>query len=148
MFTAAVGWTAQTISYHGNSLEKWDLVGPMLLGGAGLAFSAIPLIDVALANIDVKHAGAASGVLGTFQQVGGALLLAIVGVVFFETVGAGLSPGAWRSGVLHGLLVPGLGLGVGALASFLLPTVEAVRHHKEVAEQAAELEYEQQLETL
>jgi MFS family permease len=148
MFTGAIAWTAQTISHHGNGLEKWDLVGPMLLGGAGLAFAAVPLLDVALANIDVKHAGAASGVFGTFQQVGGALLLAIVGVVFFQTVGAGLTPGAWRSGVLHGLLVPGIGLGVGALASLLLPGVEAVRHHKQVAEQVAEAEYEAELEGL
>ncbi|MET3963114.1 EmrB/QacA subfamily drug resistance transporter [Marmoricola sp. OAE513] len=148
MFTSAVAWTAQTISHHGDSLAKWDLLGPMFLGGAGLAFSAIPLIDVSLANIDIKHAGAASGVLGTFQQVGGALLLAVVGVVFFQTVGAGLSSQDWRDGVLHGLLVPGIGLGVGALASLLLPTVEAVRHHKELAEKAAEEEYQQEIEAL
>jgi EmrB/QacA subfamily drug resistance transporter len=148
MFTAAIAWTAQTISHHGDSLAKWDLVGPMLLGGAGLAFAAIPVLDVALANTDVKHAGAASGVLGTFQQVGGALLLAVVGVVFFQTIGAGLTPGAWRSGVLHGLLVPGIGLGVAALSSLLLPTVEAVRHHKELAEQVAEQEYEAELKAL
>ncbi|HET6151825.1 MAG TPA: MFS transporter [Marmoricola sp.] len=148
MFTGAVIWTAQSIHHHGDLLAKWDLIGPMALGGAGLAFSAIPLIDVSLANTDVKHAGAASGVLGTFQQVGGALLLAIIGVVFFETVGTGLSTDQWRSGVLHGLLVPGIGLATGALASMLLPTVAAVRHHKEVAEQAAEEEYEQELGTL
>ncbi|MFL6158790.1 MAG: MFS transporter [Marmoricola sp.] len=148
MFTVAVIWTAQTISHHGDALAKWDLLGPMFLGGAGLAFSAIPLIDVSLANIDVKHAGAASGVLGTFQQVGGALLLAVVGVVFFETVGPGLSTDAWRSGVLHGLIVPGVGLATGALASLMLPTVEAVRQHKELAERAAEEEYKAELEAL
>lgn len=141
-FTGAVAWTAQTIAHHGDHLTESDLIGPMLLGGAGLAGAAIPLIDVALANTDVKDAGAASGVLGTFQQVGGALLLAVVGVVFFEVIGFDLSPAGWRSGVLHALLVPGIALAVGAAASLLLPSVEAVRHHKEAAERAAEEEYQ------
>jgi EmrB/QacA subfamily drug resistance transporter len=147
-FTTAVAWTAQTISHHGNLLTKSDLIGPMLLGGAGLAAAAIPLIDVSLANTNVKDAGAASGVLGTFQQVGGALLLAVVGVVFFEVIGFDLSPAGWRSGVLHALLVPGIGLAVGALASLLLPSVEAVRHHKDEAERIAEEEHRQALGTV
>ncbi|WP_148615763.1 MFS transporter [Nocardioides rubriscoriae] len=148
LFTLAVAWTAQTIAHHGDALSTWDLTGPMFLGGVGLAFAAVPLLDVSLANIDVQNAGAASGVLGTFQQVGGAVLLAIVGVVFFESVGAGQSSDAWRNGVLHGLLVPGIGLAVGAVASLLLPGVEAVRHHKDMAEKAAELDYELELEAL
>ncbi|MGO4258950.1 MFS transporter [Marmoricola sp. RAF53] len=140
-FTTAVAWTAQTIAHHGDLLTKSDLIGPMALGGAGLAGAAIPLIDVSLANTDVKDAGAASGVLGTFQQVGGALLLALVGVVFFEVIGDAFTPEAWRDGVLRALWVPGLGLAVAALVSLQLPGVAAVRHHKELAEQAAEAEY-------
>lgn len=134
-FATAVAWTAQTVDHHGDALTKWDLVGPMFLGGAGLAFAAIPLLDVALANIDVRFAGAASGVFGTFQQVGAALLLAVIGVVFFESAGEVFSPAGLREALLHALWVPGVSLGIAALASLLLPDVAAVRRHKELAEE-------------
>ncbi|GEP37553.1 MFS transporter [Nocardioides psychrotolerans] len=133
-FASAVAWTGQTVAHHGDALGKADLIGPMLLGGAGLAFAAIPLLDVALANIDVRYAGAASGVFGTFQQVGAALLLAVVGVVFFETAGTVFSPAVLRDALLTALWVPGVSLGVAALASLLLPSVAAVRRHKELAD--------------
>lgn len=141
LFVAAVAWFGQTVNHHGNDLGIADMIGPMALGGVGLALSAIPLIDVALANTDVSDAGAASAVLGTSQQVGAALLLAIVGVVFFETVGTSYTPEGLRDGLLAGLWVPGIALGVAAIGSLLLPGVDAVRHHKEAAEKAAEREY-------
>ena len=134
-FATAVAWTGQSVAHHGDALGKADLIGPMLLGGAGLALAAVPLLDVALANIDVRFAGAASGVFGTFQQVGAALLLAVVGVVFFETAGATFSPAGLRDALLASLWVPGASLGVAAIASLLLPSAAAVRRHKELAEE-------------
>lgn len=136
-FLGAIAWVAQTVQHHGDALGKSDLIGPMLLGGAGLALGAIPLLDVALANIDIRFAGAASGVFGTFQQVGGALLLAVVGVVFFDAVGVNFTSSGLREGLLAGLWVPGTALAVAAVASLFLPGVAAVRHHKELAEAAA-----------
>ncbi|WP_370249747.1 MFS transporter [Nocardioides sp.] len=141
LFIAAIAWFAQTVDFHGDALQVRDMIGPMALGGVGLAFAAIPLIDVALANTDPADAGAASAVIGTSQQVGAALLLALVGVAFFETVGTDFTPAGLREGLLAGLWVPGAGLAVAAVASLLLPGTAAVRHHKELAEQAAEREY-------
>ena len=135
-FAGAVAWVGQVVSAEGDLLTKGDLIGPMFLGGAGLAFSAIPLLDVALANVDVQDAGAASGVIGTFQQVGAAILLAVVGVVFFGSAGEQYTSQALREAVLDGLWVPGISLGVAAVASLGLPGVAAVRRHKELAEAA------------
>ena len=42
-----------------------------------------PLVNVVLAGIRGQDAGAASGVLSTVQQVGGAVGVALIGVVFF-----------------------------------------------------------------
>jgi hypothetical protein len=42
-----------------------------------------PLVNVVLAGIRGQDAGAASGVLSTVQQVGGAVGVAVIGVVFF-----------------------------------------------------------------
>lgn len=139
-FSGSIAWLAQTVSHHGNGLEAHHLIGPMFLGGIGLAFAAIPLLDVALATVPVQSAGAASGVLGTVQQVGAALLLAVVGVVYFHTAEAGPSPEVLRSALLNALWVPGIALGVAALVSLALPSVEAVRRHKDEAEALAEAE--------
>jgi hypothetical protein len=42
-----------------------------------------PLLNIILAGVPGRDAGSASGVLTTFQQLGGAIGVAIVGVVFF-----------------------------------------------------------------
>lgn len=54
----------------------------MAVAGAGLGLVVAPLTDV------VNDAGAASGALSTFQQVGGALAIPIVGTGFFDSVSA------------------------------------------------------------
>ena len=130
-FTASIAWLAQSVSHHGDTLGALDIAGPMFLGGLGLAFAAVPLLDVALATVPVEDAGAASGVFGTVQQVGAAILLAIVGVVFFGTADGVPTPSLLREALLNGLWVPGIALGVAAVVSLGLPGVEAVRRHKE-----------------
>ncbi len=42
-----------------------------------------PLLNIILAGVPPRDAGSASGVLTTFQQLGGAIGVAVVGVVFF-----------------------------------------------------------------
>jgi hypothetical protein len=42
-----------------------------------------PLLNIILAGVPGRDAGSASGVLTTFQQLGGAIGVAVVGVVFF-----------------------------------------------------------------
>lgn len=58
---------------------------PLLaLQGAALGIVMAPLSSAVLARVPAQHAGAASGVLATLQQVGNALGVALVGVVFFR----------------------------------------------------------------
>jgi len=63
-----------------------------------------PLVNVVLAGIRGQDAGSASGVLTTVQQVGGAVGVALIGVIFFgllgshaSAVGADLAPGLEHS---------------------------------------------------
>ncbi|OIK27387.1 MFS transporter [Streptomyces malaysiense] len=92
------------------------LVPGLLVGGAGMAMVMAPLATVALAGTDPRYAGAASGVLSTANQVGGAIGVALVGVVFYHVLGNGTGPDAYadafRASVY--LLVP-FALGVAAL---------------------------------
>lgn len=105
---------------------QWhDLMWPMAICGVGLGLLVVPLVDVALATIDVREAGSASGTYGMVQQVGAALGVAIVGVVFFGRAGrfdlASLTDALTASAVACAI-----GFAVCALVSGLLPPPSAV----------------------
>jgi membrane protease YdiL (CAAX protease family) len=55
--------------------------------GLGIA----PLATIVLASMKPEQAGAASGALSTMQNLGNALGVAIIGVVFFGAVHSGLA---------------------------------------------------------
>ncbi len=84
MQAGALLWVRHDVHVQGNGLSGWDLLWPMALAGLGPGLLVIPLVDLALATVDVHDAGAGSGVFSTFQQVGGALGIAAVGAVFFH----------------------------------------------------------------
>jgi EmrB/QacA subfamily drug resistance transporter len=135
-------WIANIVGAQGNALVGPDLIAPMALAGLGLTLLVVPLTDVALAQTSIANAGAASGVLGTFQQVGSAIGVAVVGVVFFGIVGVAFTPDVLRDAFLGGIWVPITALCLAAVASFLLPNVAQVAAHKADAELAMELEGE------
>jgi EmrB/QacA subfamily drug resistance transporter len=72
----------------------WALALPLLLGGLGLGLTAPSLVDVVLAGVPAKDAGAASGVLTTVSQVGNAAGVATLGVVFFGALKTSFTDGA------------------------------------------------------
>lgn len=135
-------WIARIVAEQGANLVGTDLIMPMALAGLGLTLLVVPLTDVALAQTSIANAGAASGVLGTFQQVGSAIGIAVVGVVFFGIVGVEFTPDALREAFLGGIWVPISALVLAAVASFLLPSVAQVAAHKIDAERALELDAE------
>ena len=58
-----------------------NLFVPFVLSGVGLAFVFIPVSLAALANLQERVAGVASGLLNTSQQIGGALGVAIAATI-------------------------------------------------------------------
>jgi predicted MFS family arabinose efflux permease len=139
----AVAWAIQIVHAEGTGLGRWDLALALGLGGAGLGLLVVPLVDVALATVAHSDAGAASGAYGTFQQVGAATGVAVVGVVFFGAVGntSGDACGAEAAclftpvGLEHGLTAAAwvsiVGYAACALATLLLPSRAAVRAYAE-----------------
>jgi EmrB/QacA subfamily drug resistance transporter len=86
------------VGAHGS--VAW-LAGPLMLDGAGIGLVMGPIIAIVLSGVAPRHAGAASGVLASAQQVGNALGVAIVGVVYFGALAAGHSvPEAFRTSLL------------------------------------------------
>ncbi|MEV0661658.1 MFS transporter [Actinomadura luteofluorescens] len=65
----------------------YGLLAPALfIGGLGLGLAAPILVNVVLAGVPGRNAGAAGGVLSTVNQIGGAAGIAVLGTVFFTAV--------------------------------------------------------------
>ena len=66
-------------------LQGWAtaMLPVLLLQGAGLGMVMAPLASAALADVPALHAGVASGVLATMQQVGNSIGVALIGIVYF-----------------------------------------------------------------
>jgi EmrB/QacA subfamily drug resistance transporter len=81
----AVGFASYVwVAWHyGLSVSSWQMAGPLVVAGFGFGLVVAPMIDLILADVPVQDAGSASGVLNTTQQVGMALGVALVGVLFF-----------------------------------------------------------------
>ncbi len=75
------------LGQQGTSPHWLALAGPLLLAGAGLGLFIAPLQTVILSGVKQENAGSASGLLPTFQQLGGSVGLAALGVVFFTLIG-------------------------------------------------------------
>jgi EmrB/QacA subfamily drug resistance transporter len=77
------------------------LAGSLVLDGAGMGLVMGPIIGIVLATVAPRNAGAASGVLASAQQVGNALGVALIGVIFFGALDAGHAvPDAFRTALL------------------------------------------------
>jgi len=81
------------IAGAGDSIDHWTFLPPLLIAGIGLGLGFSSLFQLVLRNVPHRDAGAGSGALQAFQQVGGALGIALVGQMFFGTVATGFAAG-------------------------------------------------------
>ncbi|MEV5013874.1 MFS transporter [Streptomyces sp. NPDC053780] len=77
---------------YGLSVASWQMALPLTVMGAGMGLIVAPLTDAVLSQVPREHAGAASGLINTVQQMGNALGLGLVSVVFFGTMSDHLTP--------------------------------------------------------
>jgi predicted MFS family arabinose efflux permease len=85
-----VGMTGVVLTLHaaGTGLHGYQLLPSLAVAGAGAGLFLAPVTGVIIAGLPQHDAGSASGVLATAQQVGAALGIAVVGVIFFGLLGA------------------------------------------------------------
>ncbi len=69
---------------HGSVL--WLVPGP-IVDRAGMGLIITPLTSLVLARVAPHHAGTASGVLSMIIQLGGALGVALIGLIFYGAIG-------------------------------------------------------------
>jgi EmrB/QacA subfamily drug resistance transporter len=81
----AAGLAVTTIVFRHYSLttHSWQLIPGLLIVGVGMGMVFGSLMGAVLNGVDAQHAGSASGTLNAVQQVGGAIGVALIGVVFF-----------------------------------------------------------------
>ncbi|NKZ03747.1 DHA2 family efflux MFS transporter permease subunit [Actinomadura latina] len=80
---AGFTWYALAAGHYGPGIGTLEMAGPLLVAGFGFGLVIAPIVDVILAGVHQHNAGSASGLLNTTQQVGWALGVALVGVLFF-----------------------------------------------------------------
>jgi EmrB/QacA subfamily drug resistance transporter len=86
---ALLAGAAATGGAGGASGVGW-LVPGLLVDGLGMGMVLAPLAVTVLARVRPQHAGPAAGVLSTVQQVGNALGVALLGIVFYGALGGGV----------------------------------------------------------
>jgi EmrB/QacA subfamily drug resistance transporter len=87
ILAAGAWWLRHVISVHGLATSSTDLIPPQLLLGIGIGMLISPLFDFILASVTDVEVGSASGVLNAMQQLAGAIGVAVIGTVFFSTLG-------------------------------------------------------------
>jgi MFS family permease len=113
-FAATVALAAAT----GPHLSAGALIPTLLVQGVGQGLLLTPLINAVLSRTGRENVGLASGVLSTAQQVGGALGVAVVGMIFFGALGRS---GGGAGGYAHALAVAAIfNVAVAAVATVLV----------------------------
>lgn len=86
VFAASLVYTSWILSHYGLSAHPWQFTPGLFFIGIGLSSIMSPVFSAALQDVDPGHAGSASGILNAIQQVGAAIGIAIIGVIFFGQI--------------------------------------------------------------
>jgi len=87
------------LSRISTTTDYWTGIAiPMLLVGAGMGLAFTPLTQAAIAGVDHRDAGAASGLVNVFQQIGSTLGIGLL-VTVFASASSGSGAAALAEGV-------------------------------------------------
>jgi EmrB/QacA subfamily drug resistance transporter len=115
-----------------------DVLLPSFLVAIGIGLAFVPVTIAAMAGVEPREQGVASGLVNTSRQVGGSLGLAVLATVATERtsslVGHESTHAALTSGFHHAFVLGAIFAGVGALTSVF--GVPRVRRRQPVAAEA------------
>jgi EmrB/QacA subfamily drug resistance transporter len=121
-----------------------DILGPSLLAAAGLGFAFVTTTIAAVAGVEEKESGLASGLINTSQQIGGALGLAVLSSLATSQTSDALAAGGTglKDALTEGFQAAFLGGAAIALVGFVLTLVlikgSDSRAHVEIGKAEAE----------
>jgi EmrB/QacA subfamily drug resistance transporter len=87
-----------TVGEIGSGGHVAELLPGLALDGIGMGIVTAPLTGVVLAGVSARYAGVASGVQSTMLQLGNAVGVALIGIVFYETIGSVPTPASVADG--------------------------------------------------
>ncbi|MBB2743091.1 UNVERIFIED_ORG: EmrB/QacA subfamily drug resistance transporter [Microbispora rosea subsp. rosea] len=112
--TRAVSLAVLLVAVAGNAPIGW-LVPVLAVDGAGMGLVLSPIMGTVLSRVAPHHAGGAAGALTTAQQVGGALGVGIIGIVFYNALSGGVAV-AFQHGLVYLIVIT---LAIAALVQWL-----------------------------
>lgn len=117
VYAASIGALVAQVHLAGGALQPPRLIPVLVVVGAAQGLIMTPLLNLVLGAVEAARAGMASGIVSTLQQVGAALGVAVVGMLF----SAGL-PEQARAADYASAFVAGMACNLGAalLAAGLL----------------------------
>ncbi|MCU1797345.1 MFS transporter [Pectobacterium polaris] len=89
IYAVSIGLLIMQVQIAGADLVAVQLIPVLVVVGAGQGFIMTPLLNLVLGFVDEIQAGMASGVISTVQQVGAALGVAVVGILFGTALATG-----------------------------------------------------------
>lgn len=96
------------------------LLPGLVLDGAGMGMVIGPLAATVLTRVAPEYAGSAAGVLTTGLQIGNALGVAIIGLIFYGVVGTAVGGAAYGTAFMASLIyLVCIGLGLAILTQLL-----------------------------
>jgi EmrB/QacA subfamily drug resistance transporter len=129
------------IHRYGGGVHSWQMSLPLLVMGAGMGLIVAPLTDAVLSEVPKQHAGSASGLINTTNQLGVALGMGLVSVSFLNPVADGMRDRQPAAQVFGGAFSDSLwwvaaGLGIALVLMFALPSRPATPAGQTVVEDA------------
>jgi EmrB/QacA subfamily drug resistance transporter len=126
MLAGAMVWVRLIVQGTGADLVRLDFAPALLMGGIGLGTAISPMFQTILANVAGQDTGAASGGLQAFNQMGAAIGVAVMGEMFFATLGPALAAGgdphpAYAGAITFALIYNIVMFGAVGLMVWLLP---------------------------
>lgn len=108
VYALSIGLLIAQVQSAGAELVPARLIPVLVVVGAGQGFIMTPLLNLVLGFVDEAQAGMASGVISTVQQVGAALGVAVVGILFAAALapdeGVATQAGQYVSAFVAGML--------------------------------------------
>lgn len=85
-------FTRHTVLGVGEMVQPGVFIAPLLFSGIGMGLTIAVLFQSILTNVPAQDSGSGSGALQAFQQMGGAIGVAVIGQIFFATLASGGIP--------------------------------------------------------
>ncbi|MDB5506185.1 MAG: family efflux transporter permease subunit [Devosia sp.] len=120
LLVLGIGWLHFYIAGVTDTIDHWAFLPPLLIAGIGLGLGFSSLFQLVLSNVPPRDAGAGSGALQAFQQVGGALGVALIGQIFFTNLGNTFATGSTPQAAFASASALALWYVIGSFALVLL----------------------------